>query len=164
MVSTLNFIAVLCLASGLWIGANAEYEDQCCDECKRCPSGWTEFDGHCYMYQHASKDWADAELACVAKGGNLASVQRPNHHEFVRSLIHAATNRNDQTWVGGFDTTKEGAWMWSDGSFFTSKNLWGPHQPDNAGRKEHCMEVNFHGKPNDVPCNLKRPFVCGKAL
>lgn len=36
--------------------------DQCCEECKTCPPGWTQFKDHCYVNRHASKDWADAEV------------------------------------------------------------------------------------------------------
>ncbi|XP_010786194.1 galactose-specific lectin nattectin-like [Notothenia coriiceps] len=62
MASCLHFIVVLCLTSGLWSGANAQKEEKPCHvPCKTCPSGWTPFEDHCYMYKHAAKTWADAE-------------------------------------------------------------------------------------------------------
>lgn len=38
--------------------------DDYCDTCKTCPSGWTQFKDHCYLYQAAPLDWADAEVLC----------------------------------------------------------------------------------------------------
>ncbi|XP_049436392.1 galactose-specific lectin nattectin-like [Epinephelus fuscoguttatus] len=163
MASSLHFIAVLCLTIGLWTGASAQCGD-CCEPCKTCPSGWTQFQDHCYIYHHASKDWADAEVSCIADGGNLATVQKPDVQAFVKKLINTATNKDDQTWVGATDSSKEGVWMWNDGSPFTGKGFWGKGQPDNAGKREHCLELNYRGAPNDVPCHLKRPYVCGKRL
>ncbi|XP_034080888.1 galactose-specific lectin nattectin-like [Gymnodraco acuticeps] len=112
MASCLHFIVVLCLTSGLWSGANAQKEEKPChDPCKTCPSGWTPFEDHCYMYKHAAKTWADAEVDCIALGGNLASI--PNKvYTFIRKIINTATNANEQTWIGGNDLAKEGVWMW----------------------------------------------------
>nr|XP_033485544.1 galactose-specific lectin nattectin-like [Epinephelus lanceolatus] len=163
MASSLHLIAVLCLTSGLWIG-NAQCQD-CCDPCKTCPSGWTQYKDNCYMYHHAPKDWADAERACIALGGNLASIANLGEHDFLKALINRVTDINDQTWVGAHDTTKEGVWMWSDGSKYTNFNgLWGPGEPNNGGGKEHCMEMNYRGKPNDNACTIKKPYFCGRHL
>ncbi|XP_031149004.1 galactose-specific lectin nattectin-like [Sander lucioperca] len=138
--------------------------DQCCEECKTCPPGWTQFKDHCYVNRHASKDWADAEVACIGLGGNLASVPDKDTYDFVKNIINTATDKNDETWVKGQDTTKvKGVWLSTDGTKFQF-SLWGAGQPDNTKNNEHCMELNYLGSPIDVACNQKRPFVCGKRL
>ncbi|WP_436443539.1 galactose-specific lectin nattectin-like [Plectropomus leopardus] len=166
MASSLFLIAVFCLASGLWIGANAQSDDFCCDDCKQCPDGWTGFRDNCYKYNHAKKDWADAERFCIGQGGNLASIHNKEELHFVENLIFTATNRNDQTFVGGHDTVKEGVWLWSNGSPFDYKGIWGKGQPSNGGssKSEHCLELNWNGAPNDVNCHVAKPFVCGIKL
>ncbi|XP_034052518.1 galactose-specific lectin nattectin-like [Gymnodraco acuticeps] len=107
------------------------------DPCKTCPSGWTPFEDHCYMYKHAAKTWADAEVDCIALGGNLASIPNQEVYTFIRKIINTATNANEQTWIGGNDLAKEGVWMWSDGTKFVAKN-WSPGQPDNKGSR-NCL-------------------------
>uniref|UniRef100_A0A3Q3IPK4 C-type lectin domain-containing protein n=1 Tax=Monopterus albus TaxID=43700 RepID=A0A3Q3IPK4_MONAL len=71
------------------------------------------------------------QVACVAGGGNLASIHTKDHHDFVKGLIQTSAGPNKQTWVGGTDAVK-GVWLWSDGSKFDF-TFWGPRQPDNAG-------------------------------
>lgn len=37
---------------------------------------------------------------------------------------------------------------------------WSPGEPNNAGDKEKCVEMNFRGKLNDADCAKLNPFVC----
>ncbi|KAI4823973.1 hypothetical protein KUCAC02_012525 [Chaenocephalus aceratus] len=164
MASCLHFIVVLCLTSGLWSGANAQKEEKPCDvPCKTCPSGWTPFEDHCYMYKHAAKTWADAEVDCIALGGNLASIPNQGVYTFIRRIVNTTTNANEQTWIGGNDLAKEGLWMWSDGTKFVANN-WAPGQPDNDQGLEDCLMMNWNDLINDAPCTKLRPFVCGVRL
>ncbi|KAJ4934838.1 hypothetical protein JOQ06_007619, partial [Pogonophryne albipinna] len=117
-------------------------ETPCHVPCKTCPSGWTPFEDHCYMYKHAANTWADAEVDCIALGGNLASIPNQGVYTFIRKIVNTATNANNQTWLGGNDLAKEGVWMWNDGTKFVAKN-WSPGQPDNKGGLEHCLMMNF---------------------
>ncbi|XP_059188551.1 galactose-specific lectin nattectin-like [Centropristis striata] len=156
MASSLYFIVVLC---GLWIAANAQCQDDC-EPCKGCPSGWTKFEDKCYLFTNSPKTWTEAETTCLDQGANLASFRNEAIYNFIRQIVKTATNKDERVWVGAHDTTNEGVWLWSDGSVFAFTG-WGANQPDNAGAKEHCMELNYNGATNDVPCNLKRGFVCG---
>ncbi|XP_042337206.1 galactose-specific lectin nattectin-like, partial [Plectropomus leopardus] len=134
------------------------------DTCKTCPDGWVRFKDSCYQYHHTAKDWADAERTCIRLHGNLASIHSKEEHDFIQHLIHRATGKDGQTHIGGHDTAKEGAWMWSDGTPFDFKGLWGPGQPDNAHHREHCLELNYRRAPNDNQCKIAKPFVCGMHL
>uniref|UniRef100_UPI0037E93347 galactose-specific lectin nattectin-like n=1 Tax=Semicossyphus pulcher TaxID=241346 RepID=UPI0037E93347 len=149
MASGLYFIAFVCLSSGLWIGADGKQDlDECC--CKKCPPGLTKIGNNCYLYQSAAKDWTDAEVSCVSVGGNLASVHNKVQYDGIRSLIKKATGKDARTWIGGSDSMKEGVWLWSDGSKFAFK-FWGPHEPNNAQKKEHCLELNFKASKGRMP-------------
>jgi len=57
--------------------------------------------------------------------------------------------------------SKEGKWEWTDGSKWDFAP-WGKGQPDNAGKRENCLEENWSKKNewNDNRCNQKKPFVC----
>ncbi|KAM9785504.1 galactose-specific lectin nattectin-like [Neosynchiropus ocellatus] len=150
-----SFLIFLC---GLWLGANA----QCCGEmgsCPSCPSGWTGFEDHCYMYYASPKEWSDAETTCLREGGNLVSFSNQEEYDFILKLIRRSSGGNTRIWAGAQDATKNGVWLWSNGSKMTFKK-WGPRQPDNARGREHCMELNWNGQPNDHVCNIKKPFMC----
>uniref|UniRef100_A0A3Q3IDN7 C-type lectin domain-containing protein n=1 Tax=Monopterus albus TaxID=43700 RepID=A0A3Q3IDN7_MONAL len=134
--------------------------DGCC-VAKRCPKGWTQRDDYCYKFNLNEKDWADAEVACVAVGGNLASIHSKDHYDFVKGLIKTSAGPNKQTWVGGTDAVKEGVWLWSDGSKFDF-TFWGPRQPDNAGMTAALIGFYFLGVANDMPCTQKKSYACGR--
>ncbi|XP_062283175.1 galactose-specific lectin nattectin-like [Scomber scombrus] len=130
-----------------------------------CPPGWTHFENHCYLFNHALKYWADAERACTSLGGNLASLPNSKVYGFIRAIIHRSTGKHLRTWVGGYDAVKEGVWLWSDGSKFDFKG-WHRGEPNNARGHENCMEINVSGRNyvNDGQCHRKNYFVCGKSL
>ncbi|XP_053706120.1 galactose-specific lectin nattectin-like [Synchiropus splendidus] len=158
MKSALVFITVLCL----WIGADASRCRNPAGNCD-CPSGWAKFGCNCFKYISTSSDWTTAEKTCNNHGGNLASIQSADEYNFVRGLIRAATGSNTRVWVGAHDETKEGHWLWSDGTKFQF-NLWGAGQPSNGGGTENCMELNWNNAPNDHQCYVRKPFICSQPL
>ncbi|XP_074537642.1 galactose-specific lectin nattectin-like [Halichoeres trimaculatus] len=162
MALGLQVIALLCVSSGLWIGAEVSFRGDCC---KACPSGWSAFGSSCYMFHHNALSWADAEKLCTTLGGNLASVHTKEQYEHLRNVLLQLTGRHTTTWLGGYDAAKEGVWLWSDGSEFKFA-FWAKGEPNNAGGHENCMEMNFRGRDfvNDIPCDPKRPFFCAKDL
>ncbi|KAM6981883.1 galactose-specific lectin nattectin-like [Tautogolabrus adspersus] len=155
MASALR-VFVLCLASGLMIVANGKSIADC-----DCPPGWTNFDTRCYLFQLSEKEWSDAERHCTSLGGNLASIQTSGEYNFLRGLIHKATNTHKETWVGGYDSPKTNVWLWSDGSQFDFKG-WARGEPNDYAGGEGCMEMNLRGGDyvNDAKCNQKQSFVC----
>jgi hypothetical protein len=75
-------------------------------------------------------------------------------------------------WAAGSDIDVEGQFLWcySDRTIpMTITNIikWENNQPDNAGKKEHCVNFNLDkGNPpanveyNDFPCSSKLRYVC----
>ncbi|XP_031150853.1 galactose-specific lectin nattectin-like isoform X3 [Sander lucioperca] len=159
MASGFPFALLLCLSIGL--SAASCYGQTSCPG--SCPPGWTQFGSRCFSFNFKGKSWTDAESFCKSKGGNLASVHSEEEHVFLRDFVNQVTGENKQTWMGGFDSVKEGEWMWSDGSTFDYKH-WGPGQPDNHRVAEHCLQMNHHGKWNDNLCPKILPFLCSKNL
>ncbi|KAM9785503.1 galactose-specific lectin nattectin-like [Neosynchiropus ocellatus] len=157
----LSLIVALCLTSGLWLGAES------CSvraSCSRCKQGWSRFGCYCYKYYADAKTWADAELACRQLDANLPSIHSSKEHQFLRSLVKESAGAYVTTWAGGHDIAKEGSWMWSDGSNFEF-TLWPRGEPNNWGKGEHCMEINFQNtKPNDTRCSAKKPYICSKSM
>jgi hypothetical protein len=69
-----------------------------------CPSGWEEFEAHCYMFSGKSTlNWENAENDCIHRGGHLASIHSRAEQDFVISI----SNRSSYTWLGGSDLALE---------------------------------------------------------
>ncbi|XP_043975112.1 galactose-specific lectin nattectin-like [Gambusia affinis] len=130
-----------------------------------CPSGWTKYGNRCFLFQNVQTDWASAERACTGLGANLASVHNSDDQRFLKNLVNSNKGSYVRTWVGGHDCEKEGVWLWSDGSKFTSAP-WGSGEPNNAGI-ENCMEINAGGSAlflNDIACNNNFFYICAKRV
>ncbi|XP_074538583.1 galactose-specific lectin nattectin-like [Halichoeres trimaculatus] len=157
MEMCLKLIALLCVSTGLWIGADAS--------CKACPAGWTQFESHCYLFQHSAMAWADAEKHCTTLGANLVSLHSKEQHAFLQNTLRNMAGKLVNIWVGGYDAVKEGVWLWSDGNHFDFKS-WSPGEPNDYNRQEDCMEMNFLGRDNinDNTCSKSRSFFCAKVL
>ncbi|XP_031150881.1 galactose-specific lectin nattectin-like isoform X2 [Sander lucioperca] len=161
MASGFLFALLLCLSIGLLAAS-------CCEETKSscpgpCPPGWTQFGSRCFSFNIQGKSWTDAEIFCLSAGGNLASVHSEEEYFFLRDFIRRVSGANRISWIGGFDSVKEGVWMWSDGSIFDYKQ-WAAGEPNNLGGVEHCLEMNYLDKLNDRPCQTVYPFLCSKNL
>uniref|UniRef100_A0A4W5MU58 C-type lectin domain-containing protein n=1 Tax=Hucho hucho TaxID=62062 RepID=A0A4W5MU58_9TELE len=83
---------------------------------KSCDMGWYSFSGCCHKYVASPLDWANAKSCRVAQGASLASVHSENEHKFIQKLVKSQDPAERYTWIGLYDTDKEGRWMWSDGS------------------------------------------------
>jgi hypothetical protein len=126
-----------------------------------CAAGWTSFNASCYRKYEVARAWNDARTACVAEGGDLASILSEEENTFV-----AAISKGARVWIGGTDGAFEGAWTWSDGSPWRYAK-WNPGQPDDA-EGEDCAEVshNYHGHYhvaghwNDLRCSFSQHYIC----
>ncbi|XP_029013046.1 galactose-specific lectin nattectin-like [Betta splendens] len=169
MATGLFYVVLLCLSTGLWADphpqakeepAPPEEEDECCE---RCPPGWTQLGDRCYIFHFSPKEWTDAEVACIAIGGNLASVHNKEQLTFIQEMIKRSTGSYVQTWLGGYDAVKEGVWLWSDGSACSFK-FWATQEPNNTAGAENCMAMGKSGSGNDLKCGSKNAYICGKRL
>jgi hypothetical protein len=74
-----------------------------------CPSGWQNFEGHCYIVIAAGPlnyvTWAYAEKDCNNKGGHLASIHSDAENYFIFNLWSASGNV--YMWIGGTDAEVE---------------------------------------------------------
>ena len=48
-------------------------------------------------------------------------------------------------WTSGTDNKTQGRWVWESTGLDVEASYWGNGQPDNAGRNEHCLELNSAG-------------------
>ncbi|XP_032438031.1 type-2 ice-structuring protein-like [Xiphophorus hellerii] len=126
-----------------------------------CRNGWNLINGRCFKYVPSRMTWAKAERNCISMGGNLASVHSSEDYYDIQSLIRRVTHELKETWIGGSDAAEEGNWSWTDGTLMTFTN-WCPGEPNNAGWRQHCMQMNYSGEKcwDDHRCAVKQPSVC----
>ncbi|XP_039674805.1 galactose-specific lectin nattectin-like isoform X3 [Perca fluviatilis] len=155
MASGFPFALLLCLSIGL-LAASGE---------ALCPPGWTQFGSRCFAFYTETKSWIDAENFCISAGGNLASIHSDEEQTFLKDFIKQVTGAYADSWIGGFDSVKEGTWMWADGSKF-NYNIWAAGQPDNFRGGENCLVMNWGAAEiwNDGSCNTPLSFVCSRNL
>ena len=82
----------------------------------------SDFDFHAGMVT-----WSDAEAACVAGDGHLASIGTALENFTVQGLVLSS---GGPAWIGATDTDLEGLFTWVDGSLFAYQN-WASGEPDN---------------------------------
>ncbi|KAK0150220.1 Galactose-specific lectin nattectin [Merluccius polli] len=126
-----------------------------------CPETWFSHDGRCYQYVAIKKSWADAELHCLGLDANLVSIHNDNENDFIARLIQDFNPGQEYHWIGFSDASKEGHWMWTDGSR-RDFAAWHKGEPDNNYRMEHCGLINFilPYEWNDMRCDNVYQFVC----
>ncbi|XP_074518062.1 galactose-specific lectin nattectin-like isoform X5 [Halichoeres trimaculatus] len=126
-----------------------------------CPSGWTLLSERCFCYDSSYRTWAQAERNCQALGGNLASVHSAAEYHNIQWLVTTMSYKHGLTWLGASDAAEEGTWLWTDGTSYNYKYYGGF---DNAGSKQHCLQMNWgeHKYWDDVECYNKLPSVCSR--
>ncbi|KAJ8008550.1 hypothetical protein DPEC_G00106060 [Dallia pectoralis] len=123
-----------------------------------CPDGWHQNGHRCFSFYPVWATWVSAESYCSQSGGNLASIHSPDQQVFIQDLVKRHTNQ--PVWIGGYDITQKGVWLWSDGSVFY--NFHGEEEPIISGHGKNCMELHTGGGRgwNDASCEELRFYVC----
>ncbi|KAJ8008551.1 hypothetical protein DPEC_G00106070 [Dallia pectoralis] len=123
-----------------------------------CPDGWHQNGHRCFSFYPVWATWVSAESYCSQSGGNLASIHSPDQQVFIQDLVKRHTNQ--PVWIGGYDITQKGVWLWSDGSVFY--NFHGEEEPIFSGHGKYCMELQTGGGRgwNDASCEELRFYVC----
>ena len=171
------------------INENGEWEDGNCEDlrdfvCESC--GGTVPRPTSYKLINADRSFKDAEMACVADGGHLASVHTNKDHSLIRSIVANAAGI-DKVWIGYHDrfaetgcldgrhqgiggNIKAQSFIWTDGTI-TDFDRWADGEPNDwsTGRAncdgtgdEDCATAWRGGRSwNDDACEELYPFVCG---
>jgi serine/threonine protein kinase len=127
-----------------------------------------------YYLSSDKASWADAQAACVTKGGFLATLDTAEKVAFVNTLMDDAGFSGQPVWFG-CKQTDDFASEEKDGGVFTFVNgrgsctkdvaaytAWDDDQPDNAGSFEDCVYIGKEGRWNDAPCgdSEQEHYIC----
>jgi hypothetical protein len=111
---------------------------------------------HCYLRETASATWANAQTACLAWGGQLATITSAAEQNYIQTYINPGFAR----FIGGRDTPTEGTWNWVTGETWSYTN-WGGGLP-NGGAGQNCLEFNSGGLWDDEACSTVQRYFCEK--
>jgi hypothetical protein len=113
-----------------------------------------------YCYERGrAVTWDEAERACKAQGGTLASLGTRREIDAFRA---AAASRlgSHHAWIGFTDEGHEGRWTTVTGRPI-GWSRWRPGEPNNAGGNENCAEWYLEDMGwNDIPCDLAHVGIC----
>ncbi|CAM9954790.1 unnamed protein product, partial [Heterosigma akashiwo] len=123
-------------------------------EFEGCVTG-TEIDGACYYYNEDSLSRDDAQTACEALGGMLASIDSSDVDSEVLDLTGGTT-----VWIGLNDESTEGTYVWADGTSVGGYTNWNTGEPNDYGDSEDCVEMTSSGGWNDNSCSNTQASVC----
>ena len=105
--------------------------------------------GSCFSYFSTSAIlWSNARTACIAWGGNLATIPSAADN----ALILTTSTSGTTCLIGINDINTEGVYVWADGSTSTYRN-WRAGEPNDNGGSEDCASFHADGKWNDINCN-----------
>ncbi len=118
-----------------------------------CPGG-ASLGGRCYRAATAPLPWNEARAACLASGGDLASIGSAEEDALVGGLV------NESVWLGASDQQVDNFFQWVDGSPVSFTN-WGPGQPDAFPGQDCVQKREEPGEPwYDQPCSSVLSYVC----
>jgi len=110
-----------------------------------------------YWFCNDEMTWEEARTTCLGFGLDLVTVRGPDEDLWLSETF--GVDQETSFWLGIHDRLREGHYSWPGGpSSFAS---WCPFEP-NGFTGENCVERAWCGW-NDIPCTLKRKFVCAAA-
>ena len=126
-----------------------------------CGIGWKPFRDSCYKMIISGKTWRQGFEHCKSAGSQLVKVTDKEELTYIYFTFVKPLN-SGSAWMGL--NLKNGSFYWTDGSKPRYKN-WNYGEPNNFNGREHCVEIYVNnGKWNDIPCFVKRPFVCERGV
>ncbi|KAM9830382.1 alpha-N-acetylgalactosamine-specific lectin-like [Syngnathus typhle] len=126
-----------------------------------CPKHWVRLNDRCFRVVGEDRTFDDAELACQAIGGNLASILSAVEHVVILALVDKELGATQTAWIGFTDQATEGTFVWNDGSPSGFTAFEGAQAPNSD--PEDCVVTNTGTDTlfwNDVDCTSTVPYVC----
>ncbi|XP_061138466.1 snaclec 6-like [Syngnathus typhle] len=157
MAFSLRSLSLLCVICGLLTGGSTFILLQ--KRINNCPSGWSQFNCNCYIYQDEGRTFADAQGVCTILGGNLVSIQNDLENVFVQELATAGGN-TDVVWIGLNDTATADTYEWTDGSANTFLNFDTVNGEPDSTTGDCVVLDEDDGLWETASCTDEEPYIC----
>ncbi len=137
------------------------------DDGAGCACTADTYGGHVYYFcTNDLQSWIGARDSCRGIGAELVTLDTLDENGHVMSV--ATATLSGPWWIGLNDRSREGTWVWADGSALGAFASWSAGEPNNGGGcwlcEENCVEASGSvGLWNDQACNVDRPFICEDA-
>ena len=130
-----------------------------------CPSGFIEFNDHCYSFAVVQK-WQEGNSYCEKVGAKMASIHSAAENDFIFNQIMSRYGRARNVYLGLNDIKNEGKFEWTDGTEVDYLN-WNRGEP-NGLPGENCAEMltQHNAKVwNDISCShTHKNIICKKHI
>ena len=132
-----------------------------------CPYGWetytdTSSSVKCFKYGSDTHYATDAEEACQAQGGHLASIHSREEQNFLMQTL----NPENRVWIG-LHRGENRAFEWTDGSTLDFI-YWMSGQPDGSSKNDYvfmdCLYSPVLGEWNDLYYGQNYHYICQLTL
>ncbi|XP_037109257.1 galactose-specific lectin nattectin-like [Syngnathus acus] len=123
----------------------------------KCPTGWTQLDCHCYIFNGTAVTFVEAEEDCIRRGGNLVSIHNDLENKIVKQLI--VDGGENLGWIGLHDTIVNNDFFWTDGSIVDFLNFDSDNSEPDGGTQCVAIQAN-NGLWQDDPCTETNAYVC----
>ncbi|KAM9119372.1 C-type lectin domain family 2 member B-like isoform 1-T8 [Pangshura tecta] len=80
-----------------------------------CPDGWIGYQGKCYYFSEAEKNWNNSQRHCFALGASLAVIDSEQDLAFMMRYKGVSEH-----WIGLWKEQERQTWKWVNGSEFNS--------------------------------------------
>jgi len=117
------------------------------------------YGGHLYYVCTDKQDWATASSRCSSVGMRLARIDDQPEDDQLRTLV-----AGNPAWIGGSDSTAEGAWIWADSTPFWTLGAyrnWATGEPNSFLTNPGSRIRPSDGKWEDTPITSQTaPYIC----
>ncbi|XP_051858351.1 C-type lectin 37Da-like [Drosophila albomicans] len=120
--------------------------------------------GYYFFEMNVKKNWFEAYQSCHLMDAELLSIETEEEWRDLNAYVQEF-NIGEFYWTSGTDQGKIGQHVWFANNKPIDKAMWGPNQPDNANKMEHCVEYNWAKSKtgswiNDRPCEFQNRYIC----
>ncbi|XP_072533113.1 snaclec coagulation factor IX/factor X-binding protein subunit B3-like [Salminus brasiliensis] len=137
---------------GLDVKQASEPRDSVSGRAVICPPGWFGHRSRCYLLVKTTNSWLNAEAYCVNNQASLASVQNPDEHHFLQSLL--TVSGTSVAWIGAYNFLN--TWKWIDRAGFYYTN-W---QSQSSVSSAPCAYMRSTGGWSNTNCATAYAFFC----
>ncbi|XP_050398706.1 C-type mannose receptor 2 [Patella vulgata] len=127
---------------------------------------WTRAGHKCYkFYSKPKSTWIVARQTCQKLGGDLMKLESLDETRYLSMISETPKMASGLYWIGLNDQSKEGTFVWADGSSADSSFLKWSHSPLNVLANQHCAALTKDVTITDKPCSdFQLGYICEKPM
>ncbi|XP_071476245.1 ladderlectin-like [Diadema antillarum] len=130
----------------------------------RCGSDWVIFKNTCYRSFDERRYFDVAKQRCDALNADVLVIESQDEATFYTTWMRYHTYLYSSLRKAWQDCHRYNATHWTCGSGEKERPLvfdnWKRGEPNNAGGRENCMDIDYDGESNDIRCTDSKIPIC----